>query len=62
MKKLGIITTDGVGFRNFMLSNFMEEVSQQFNAVVIYSRLSKIPIKISCCHIITNHQKQFREL
>lgn len=30
MKKLGIVITDGVGFRNFMLSNFMVEVSQQF--------------------------------
>lgn len=41
MKKLGIVITDGVGFRNFMLSNFMEEVSQQFDAVVIYSGLPK---------------------
>jgi hypothetical protein len=41
MKKLGIVITDGVGFRNFMLSNFMEEVSQQFDAVIIYSGLPK---------------------
>ncbi|MDD3723043.1 MAG: hypothetical protein PHW92_11290 [Lutibacter sp.] len=41
MKKLGIVITDGVGFRNFMLSNFMEESSQQFDAVVIYSGLPK---------------------
>ncbi len=41
MKKLGIVITDGVGFRNFMLSNFMQEVSQQFDAVVIYSGLLK---------------------
>jgi len=41
MKKLGIVITDGVGFRNFMLSNFMAEVSQQFDAVVIYSGLPK---------------------
>ena len=41
MKKLGIVITDGVGFRNFMLSNFMEEVSQQFDVVVIYSGLPK---------------------
>jgi hypothetical protein len=41
MKKLGIVITDGVGFRNFMLSNFMQEISQQFDAVVIYSGLPK---------------------
>ncbi len=41
MKKIGIVITDGVGFRNFMLSNFMEEVSQQFDKVVIYSGLPK---------------------
>lgn len=41
MKKLGIVITDGVGYRNFMLSNFMEEVSQQFDAVIIYSGLPK---------------------
>lgn len=39
MKKLGIVITDGVGFRNFMLSNFMAEVSQKFDAVIIYSGL-----------------------
>lgn len=41
MKKLGIVITDGVGFRNFMLSNFMEEVSTQFDGVIIYSGLPK---------------------
>lgn len=41
MKKLGIVITDGVGFRNFMLSNFMAEVSQQFDTVIIYSGLPK---------------------
>lgn len=40
-KKLGIVITDGVGFRNFMLSNFMEEISQQFDGVIIYSGLPK---------------------
>ena len=45
MKKLGIVITDGVGFRNFMLSNFMQEVSQQFDAVIIYSGLPKSAYK-----------------
>ncbi len=40
-KKLGIVITDGVGFRNFMLSDFMQEISQQFDAIVIYSGLPK---------------------
>jgi len=30
MKKLGIVITDGVGFRNFMLSDFMDEASKQY--------------------------------
>jgi len=45
-KKLGIVITDGVGFRNFMLSNFMQEVSLQFDAVVIYSGLPKSAYQI----------------
>ena len=36
-----MVITDGVGFRNFMLSNFMAEVSSQFDTVVIYSGLPK---------------------
>ena len=40
-KKLGIVITDGVGFRNFMLSNFMQEVSLQFDILIIYSGLPK---------------------
>lgn len=39
MKKLGIVITDGVGFRNFMMSDFLEEAVQQFDAITIYSGL-----------------------
>lgn len=39
MKKLGIVITDGVGFRNFIMSNFITEASQQFDVVTIYSGL-----------------------
>jgi hypothetical protein len=39
MKKLAIVITDGVGFRNFIMSNFIIEVAQQFDEVVIYSGL-----------------------
>lgn len=39
MKKLGIVITDGVGFRNFILSDFLSEAEQQFDEVVILSCL-----------------------
>ena len=39
MKKLGIVITDGVGFRNFILSDFLTEAEQHFDEVVILSCL-----------------------
>lgn len=39
MKKLGIVITDGVGFRNFIMSDFIMEATQQFEAIIIYSGL-----------------------
>jgi len=39
MKKLGIVITDGVGFRNFIMSDFIGEAIQQFDAITIYSGL-----------------------
>lgn len=39
MKKLAIIITDGVGFRNFIMSDFIIEASQQFEEIIIYSGL-----------------------
>jgi hypothetical protein len=39
MKKLGIVITDGVGFRNFILSDFLSQAIQQFDTVTIYSGL-----------------------
>jgi hypothetical protein len=39
MKKLGIVITDGVGFRNFMMSDFISEATKQFDAITIYSGL-----------------------
>jgi hypothetical protein len=41
MKKLGVVITDGVGFRNFILSDFIKEARQQFNEVVLLSCLPK---------------------
>lgn len=37
MKKLGVVITDGVGFRNFILSDFVSEAKNNFDAVIIYS-------------------------
>lgn len=39
MKKLGLVITDGVGFRNFVLSDFLTEAERQFEEVVILSCL-----------------------
>jgi hypothetical protein len=39
MKKLGIVMTDGVGFRNFIMSDFITETAGEFDSVVLYSGL-----------------------
>lgn len=39
--KLGLVITDGVGFRNFVLSDFLEEAEKTFDEVVILSCLPK---------------------
>lgn len=41
MKKLGIVITDGVGYRNFVLSDFLNQAEQVFEEVVILSFLPK---------------------
>jgi len=41
MKKLGVVIVDGVGYRNFILSNFLQEVSNKFDKIVIYSGLKE---------------------
>ena len=38
-KTLGIVITDGVGFRNFVLSTFMTEAARSFRKVIIFSGL-----------------------
>ncbi|MBG6062972.1 hypothetical protein IWX83_002779 [Flavobacterium sp. CG_9.1] len=49
MKKLGVVITDGVGFRNFILSDFLLEAEKTFDEVVIFSCL---PAEIYADHII----------
>lgn len=41
MKNLGIVITDGVGFRNFILSDFIKEAKSNFDEVIIFSCLPK---------------------
>ncbi len=40
-KKIGVVITDGVGYRNFILSNFLTEASNSFKEIIIYSGLKK---------------------
>ena len=41
MKNLGVVITDGVGFRNFILTNFIKESNEKFDKVIIFSCLPK---------------------
>lgn len=41
MNKLGLVITDGVGFRNYILSNFLKEAQNQFEEIIIFSGLPK---------------------
>jgi hypothetical protein len=48
MKKLGVVITDGVGYRNFILSNFLVEAEKSFDEVVILSFLPKSIYTTNC--------------
>lgn len=39
MKSIGVVITDGVGFRNFILSDFISEAKKEFDNIVIFSCL-----------------------
>ncbi|MDI9308987.1 MAG: hypothetical protein QM535_02130 [Limnohabitans sp.] len=39
MKRIGVVITDGVGFRNFILSDFINESKKTFEEVIIFSCL-----------------------
>ena len=41
MNKLGLVITDGVGFRNYILSDFLKEAQNQFEEIIIFSGLPK---------------------
>lgn len=51
MKCLGVVITDGVGFRNFILTDFLTEAQKKFDRVVIFSCLPKSTyeeLSVSC--------------
>jgi hypothetical protein len=48
LKTIGIVITDGVGFRNFILSDFPQAIPKKFDKAVIYSCL---PISAYPAHI-----------
>lgn len=41
MKIIGVVITDGIGFRNFILSDFILEINNTFDRVVIFSCLPR---------------------
>ncbi len=57
MKKIGIVITDGVGFRNFVMSDFIVEAALQFEKIIIYSGLPK-----SCYSDFGNKNIEIKEL
>ncbi|MDR7208948.1 CDP-glycerol glycerophosphotransferase family protein [Flavobacterium piscis] len=57
MKKLGIVITDGVGYRNFIMSNFIVEALLQFDKIIIYSGLPE-----SCYQSFNNPNLEIKEL
>lgn len=62
MKKLGVVITDGVGYRNFILSDFISESQESFDEVVILSYLPKtIYQSNTTCRVIelSVHEEQF---
>jgi len=57
MKKLGIVITDGVGYRNFVMSDFITEAVKQFDEIIIYSGLPT-----SCYQHFDNSKLEIKEL
>jgi hypothetical protein len=57
MRKIGIVITDGVGFRNFIMSDFITEATSQFEKIIIYSGLPK-----SCYSNFNNENIEIKEL
>lgn len=47
LKTLGLVITDGVGYRNFILSDFLNAASEKFERLVIYSGLPQEVFNLS---------------
>jgi len=59
---LGIVITDGVGFRNFILSNFLKEAQKQFSKIIIFSGLPVSVYKgIDLSNCIIEELEDFKE-
>ena len=41
MNKLSLVITDGVGFRNYIMSDFLKEAQEQYSEIIIFSGLPK---------------------
>jgi len=41
MRKIGVVIADGVGYRNFIMSKFIDELIKEYDQVTIYSGLIK---------------------
>jgi len=57
MKKIGIVITDGVGYRNFVMSDFITEAVKEFDKIIIYSGLPE-----SCYQNFNNSKLEIKEL
>jgi len=54
---LGLVIVDGVGFKNFILSNFINQALEEFESIVIFSGLP-----ITAYDVIKNNSVQIIEL
>ena len=61
MKKLGIVITDGVGYRNYIMSNFISEAVQQFDTIIIYSGLPKSSYNLNYPSVEIRELQVFKE-
>ena len=70
-ERLGLVITDGVGYRNFVLSSFLAEAAKKFNKIIIFSGLpasayTNLDVSVSVVELsVFKEQKQhwfFRKL
>ena len=59
---LGLVITDGVGFRNFFLSGFLEEIKSNFQQIIIFSALpSSVFNEFDLSGCVLVHLEDYRE-